>query len=97
MPNQKIEEIFKALHAELPQLFQTSVQIALRQSPVALALVNELESYGYQLRTDFTYTLAAIPMEMIFDQNLTDADRQFLAKLTKRDTPANSSSVDHAD
>jgi len=76
-------QIIGQLHSELEGVLADAIQIALRQSFAAAALVRELELMGYHVTTDFNYVVTARPLEAVFEQSLTDNDRRFLLELDK--------------
>src|SRR5262249_24336826 len=77
----RVVEILRVLDVMLPRLLQETVQTVLNQSPQTHALVNELESNGYQLTLDLTHALRATPLESVFVSSLNHFDRMFLSGL----------------
>lgn len=76
-------QIIGQLHSELEGVLADAIQIALRQSLAAAAMVRELEIMGYHVTTDFNYIVTARPLEAVFEQSLTENDRRFLLELNK--------------
>lgn len=71
-------EILDAISRALPDVLEQAMDIALHQSLQAAPLVRELESHGYRVDAQFTYSLTATPMEKIFEQSLNGDDVRFL-------------------
>lgn len=77
-PHDDLTDTLNLLHSELATVLSKAVQIALHESALAVTLVRKVEAQGYQVRTAFDYTVHAVPLELVFDESLNEADRIFL-------------------
>lgn len=65
----------------MPDVLKQAVDIALHQSLEVAAQLRELESHGYRVTAEVTYNLVATPVELIFDQSISEHDARFLQQL----------------